>query len=183
MPPRISQLQMSVTVTLDVPILTGLQLDHEAVRRRAAAEVAATIRTKLRAGIQVDGRPMGRGDDGGAPLKDSGRLIRDIKYDKRDQSVRPSTWPRSDLKPSPKRLSSGLVVMRRRVTSSFGLYMVHLVGRMKRGGQIRQLPNIGDALGTTTYWPQHLGEVVQRALQGVPVGVRTNGTRKIRSKR
>lgn len=175
-------LQAALTVTLEVPVLEGLKLDHEVVRKKAAAEVGKRIRSAMKQGRQVDGKPMEAGQDGGPPMKDSGRTIREVKYDKRDQSVRPSTWPRSDLKPRPKKTASGVVVMQRRVTSSFGLFMVHLVGHMKRQGRIVsrvKLPDIGDPLGSISYWPEHIGEVVQRALEGVRVELRQRGTRRI----
>lgn len=99
----------------------------------------------------MDGRAMERGADAGAPLRDSGRLIRDVRYDRRSQSVQPSTRPRSDL--------AGRA--RRRVTSSYGLLRVHLAGR--RVGQ----PDVGDPLGTVSYWPTQAVPLVQQAVADV----------------
>lgn len=176
-------LQQALTVTLDVPLMEGLTLDHEPVRKKTAAHVGKQIRAAMKAGRQMDGSAMGVGDDGGPAMRDTGRTIRDIKYDRRDQSVRPSTWPRSDLASRKRKHSTGIEVQNRRLTSSFGLYMVHLVGTVKRAGKTVsrvKLPDIGDPLGSVTYWPQHIGAVVEKALTEVRFAIKTRGTKRIR---
>lgn len=82
-----------MTVTLTYPMAIRLQFDGQRVQRAVGNRLARVIRKRLRGGMDGDGSALPMPRDG-TPAKDSGRLIRDIRYDARAQKVAP-TWRRN----------------------------------------------------------------------------------------
>jgi hypothetical protein len=107
-------------VSLNMPTKIRLKLNGEKVKKKAGQRLATTIRARLRRGVDGDGTKMPEPEDGGSALKDSGKLLRSIKYRqipakrgsaKKVRVVAPSTTRRSDIS--------------KRAHGNFGLMSIH----------------------------------------------------------
>lgn len=103
-----------ITIDIDVPLSVALDLDKAKLVSVVGNRVARTVRKRLRAGLDGDGAPAHQPRDG-TPFKSSGRLIRDLRYNKRAGVVAPSTRTRSDATSD-------------RVKSSYAIMMVGISG-------------------------------------------------------
>ena len=104
-----------LTVDMRIPIALRLKLDSDRVARRVGNQAAKLIRKRLRRGQDGDGSPLPQPKDGSKPARLSGRLIRDIRYHKREGRVRPTSRRRQDV-------GQGS----RGARSSFGLMRIHI---------------------------------------------------------
>lgn len=82
-----------IEITTPARLLLSFQRDD--VLKVVGQKLADDSRKAIRSGKSRDGKQLPEGD--GSPLIDTGRLVSDIKYDKRAGTVQPSTWPRSDV--------------------------------------------------------------------------------------
>jgi hypothetical protein len=71
-----------LTISVDFP--NGIKLSYSAKRLQGAVgrQVAKAVKSKLRQGLETDGDPLPKPEDGKGkgPLKRTGRLIRSVKY-------------------------------------------------------------------------------------------------------
>lgn len=78
-----------LTVEIDVPLNIRLKLDSARVARRVGNQAAKLIRGRLRSGQDGDGSPLPQPEDGTPPAKITGRLLRNIRYDRKTGLVAP----------------------------------------------------------------------------------------------
>lgn len=105
-----------IEIEIDVPIGLALRLDDDKIARYAGNRLARSIRKRMRAGQDGDGSPLPQPENGNAPARRSGRLLRDIRYDKATGRVKPeSRRTRGDIaereKPNPRVRTSYAVMM------------------------------------------------------------------------
>ena len=78
-----------IAIEINVPVGLALQLDEEKIARYAGNRLARSIRARMRSGKDGDGSPLPTPQAGNKPAKRSGRLLRDIRYDKTSGRVQP----------------------------------------------------------------------------------------------
>ena len=102
-------------IYVTAPRFLELKLNASKIQRTVGRMVTRAVKRRIRAG---------RGLRAGQDLRETGKLIRSIRYDRFHQDVRPSTRPRSDVS--------------RRARSSFGLMRIHISGKYRRTGRQRR---------------------------------------------
>ena len=97
----------------ELPVMTQLKLKRDDVNAAGGKALAKAIRKNIRSGKDASGKPLPSrpGQKGSAPLNNTGKLVRGIKYYPEAERVGPSSRKRRDV-------SS-------RARSSFGLMMIH----------------------------------------------------------
>jgi hypothetical protein len=70
-----------IKTTIDVPIMTRLDLNRDKIVGKMGAFTAQKIKARLRKGQDAEGRPIDKAKDPGAkaPLRRTGELIRSVK--------------------------------------------------------------------------------------------------------
>lgn len=120
-------------VEITTPTRLFVQFDRDAVLKVVGQKLADDARKAMRAGRSRTGEalpdpePKAKDEPAGRPLNDTGRLIRDLRYDKKLKQVMPSTFPRADVS--------------NRARNSFGLLKIHI-----RNAELSENPI--DPLGT-----------------------------------
>lgn len=96
-----------LTVSVDVPINMRLKFDSGRVAARVGRRIASKIKRNIKRGVDYDGNALLQGKDGGPPLRDSGDLLKSIRYRKSTATIEP-TGKRTDTGP---RLGSNYALM------------------------------------------------------------------------
>ena len=110
-------------IDFDIPLRMRFQFDATRVERRVGTKLANAVRKRIRAGI---------GLRSGTDLKETGALIRSIRYNRHTGTVRPSTKTRQDVST--------------RARSNYGLMKIYISGKFRRKGYQRLEPT--DPMGT-----------------------------------
>lgn len=105
-----------IEIDVDVPLPLALKLDADQIARYAGNRLARSIRARMRKGLDGDGSPLPMPEDG-TPGKDSGRLLKDIRYDKKTGTVKPESRRGRGDKEKGKT---------HRVRTSYAVMMVHI---------------------------------------------------------
>ena len=79
-----------LTFSLDIPTRIRIKLDADKLLNEIGKKIASKARKHIRAGESFDGDPLPAPEGGGAPLNDTGRLLRSLRYSKRTKSIQPS---------------------------------------------------------------------------------------------
>ena len=134
-----------------IPLRLRLKLDTAKLSARIGREVAKAVKKRLR---------RGGGTRDGQDLKETGRLIRSIRYNKRLEQVMPQ-GKRADVS--------------RRAGGNFGLMKIHISGKYRREGI--QRTEATDPMGTND---PTLVKVINDALEkGLAKQLRSGNTQLI----